>query len=142
KAATEVKTLSGVFDVVKESIGSGWSAVFQNIFGNFNESKKTFTDLSTFITGFVSKTFGAFNSVLVEWRKLGGRTELIKGITAAFDALMGIIKPIKDAFREIFPANTGQELFTMTENFTKLMETLNPSHETMRNHERTFAVEC
>jgi tape measure domain-containing protein len=27
KAATEVKTISGVFDVVKESIGSGWASV-------------------------------------------------------------------------------------------------------------------
>src|SRR3954462_616524 len=53
-AATEVKTLPQVFDVAKETIGSGWSATFQTIFGDFSESKKTFTDLSNTINGFIN----------------------------------------------------------------------------------------
>jgi tape measure domain-containing protein len=42
KSATEVKTLGQVFDVAKETIGSGWSASFQSIFGNLKEAKKHF----------------------------------------------------------------------------------------------------
>lgn len=137
-AATEVKTIGGVFDVVKESIGSGWSSVFQIILGNFEESKKTFTDLSNFLQGGVSRAFKALTSVLTEWKKLGGRTEFIAGIKQAFEDLMRILRPIKDAFRDIFPAKTGQDLFNMTKNFHDLMETLRPSDETMRNLRRTF----
>jgi hypothetical protein len=39
--------------------------------------------------------------------ELGGRKELIEGIKNVFDALASVLKPIKEAFREIFPATTG-----------------------------------
>lgn len=40
-AATEVKTLKQVFDVARETAGSGWAQTFQIIFGTFGEAKKT-----------------------------------------------------------------------------------------------------
>jgi tape measure domain-containing protein len=138
EAATQVKTLPQVFDVARETIGSGWAKTFQNIFGDFEESKKTFTEFSNFLNGFINKVSDARNKVLAEWKKLGGRTELIEGIKAAFDALMGVVIPIKDAFREIFPAKTGQDLFDLTKKFREFMENIKPSEETMENLKRTF----
>ncbi|MFL5665517.1 MAG: tape measure protein, partial [Ktedonobacteraceae bacterium] len=105
-AATQVKTLPQVFDVAKETIGSGWAKTFQDIFGNFDESKKTFTSLSNTINGFINTNANARNKVLGDWKALGGRTELIKGIKQAFADLVLIVRPIKDAFRDIFPATT------------------------------------
>ena len=139
EAATQVKTLPQVFDIARETIGSGWAKTFQNIFGDFSESKETFTDLSNTINGFINTNADARNKVLAEWKKLGGRTILIQGIKNAFDALMGVIKPIKDAFREIFPAKTGRDLFELTVRFTELMETLKPSPETVDKLQRIFA---
>jgi phage tail tape-measure protein len=57
-AATEVKTLSQVLDVAKETAGSGWAQTWQIIFGNFGEAKSTFTALSNAINGFIIKCFG------------------------------------------------------------------------------------
>jgi tape measure domain-containing protein len=138
-AATEVKTLSQVFDIARETIGSGWAKSFQLIFGDFEQAKKTFTDLSNFINGFINRVSDARNEILGEWGKLGGRLQAIEGIKAAFEALMSIITPIKDAFREIFPATTGKQLFDLTVRFKELMENLKIGPETADGLRRTFA---
>ena len=64
----------------------------------------------------------ARNKVLSDWNALGGRTVLIEGIRDAWWALMAVVKPIKDAFREIFPAKTGEDLMNLTVAFRDLME--------------------
>jgi len=139
KAATEVKTLKGVMDVAKETIGSGWSATFQNIFGDFEEAKNTFTDLSETINGFVNRNADARNKVLKEWKKLGGRTDLIEGIKAAFEALGAVLKPIRQAFRDIFPRKTGKDLADLTKRFRDFAEGLKIDPDTADALRRTFA---
>lgn len=138
-AATEVKTISQVFEVAKETAGSGWAQTFQIIFGTFNEAKKTFTDLSNTINGFINASSDARNKVLGDWKALGGRTLLIDSIKTAFQNLGLILKPIREAFREIFPAKTGKDLMALTRGFSEFAKSLKPSVETMENLKRTFA---
>lgn len=138
-AATEVKTLPQVFDVARETIGSGWAKTFQFIFGDFNQSKKTFTAMSNFINGFINKVSNARNKMLEDWSNLGGRDNLLRGLKLAFSNLTDIIKPIHDAFREIFPATTGKDLARFTSDFGQLMLNLKPSAKTIDNLQRTFA---
>lgn len=138
KSATEVKTLGQVFDVAKETIGSGWSASFQSIFGNLTEAKKTFTALSGAINGFINANALARNKVLHDWKALGGRTALIEGIKNVFKALGSVIKPIYAAFRDLFPAKTGKDLFELTKNFQDFTEKLKIGPETAENLKRSF----
>src|SRR6188472_4157690 len=137
-AATEVKTIAQVFDVAKETMGSGWAQTFQIIFGNFKEAKKTFTDLSNAINGFINTNAKARNKVLGDWKALGGRKVLIEGIKDAFHNLGAILSPIHDAFRDIFPATTGKDLYNFTEAFKKFAESLKPTPTTIDNLRRTF----
>ena len=137
-AATEVKTLSQVLDVAKETAGSGWAQTWQIIFGDFGEAKKTFTALSNSINGFINANAAARNKVLADWKALGGRTLLIDGIKTAFHNLGLAIKPIKDAFRDIFPATTGRDLFNLTKQFHAFAEALKPSPATIDGLRRTF----
>ena len=137
-AATEVKTISQVFDVAKETAASGWAATFQIIFGTFTEAKKTFTELSNAINGFINASADARNKVLGDWKALGGRTVLIDSIKVAFHNLGLIIAPIKEAFRDIFPATTGKDLYNLTLLFKNFAEALKPSQETVDGLKRTF----
>ncbi len=138
-AATEVKTLSQVLDVAKETAGSGWAKTWQIIFGDFGEAKTTFTALSNAVNGFINANSNARNKVLSDWKALGGRTLLIDGIKTSFQNLGLILKPIKEAFRDIFPATTGRDLFNLTKQFVDFANALKPSPETMNNLKRTFA---
>jgi phage-related protein len=138
-AATEVKTLSQVLDVAKETAGSGWAKTWQIIFGDFGEAKTTFTNLSNTINGFINANANARNKVLADWKALGGRTLLIDSIKTAFQNLGLILKPIKEAFRDIFPAKTGKDLFALTKQFAGFADALKPSVQTVENLKRTFA---
>src|SRR5580765_1732182 len=137
-AATEVKTLSQVLDVAKDTAGSGWAQTWQVIFGNFGEAKTTFTALSNTINGFINASSNARNKVLADWKELGGRTVLINAIKTAFEALKQILTPIGKAFRDIFPAKTGKQLYELTLRFQHLAEAMKPSTQTIENLRKTF----
>jgi tape measure domain-containing protein len=137
-AATEVKTLSGLLDTAKETAGSGWAQTWQIIFGDFGEAKALFTGLSNAINGFIGASADARNKVLGDWKALGGRTVLINSIKTAFHNLALVIAPIKEAFRDIFPATTGKDLFNLTLRFQEFANALKPSETTIENLKRTF----
>ena len=139
EAATQVKTFSQLVDTTKEAIGSGWSQTFQTIFGDFTEAKGLFTGISTAVNNVISKSANARNKMLSDWKALGGRDDLIKGITNGVKAFAAVIKPIHDAFREIFPATTGKQLADMTKKFSDFMSKLKIGSETADKLKRTFA---
>ncbi|AVD99446.1 tape measure protein [Streptomyces phage Bing] len=138
-AATEVKTLTQLFGTFKEQMGSGWAQTWQIIFGDFAEAKGLFTGVSESIGGLLQSSSEARNKMLKDWDKFGGRTALIEGITNVFKALGSVLGPIKDAFRDIFPATTGKQLAEMTKNFRDFTEKLKVGSETGEKLRRTFA---
>ena len=139
QAATQVKTIGQVFDVAKETIGSGWAQTFQTIFGDFGEAKTFFTGVSNAINGVINKSSNARNAVLADWKELGGRDVLIKGLKDGLVALQSVLKPLKDAFRQIFPKKTGEDLYDLTKRFAAFTESLKIGPETADKLKRTFA---
>lgn len=138
-AAQDVKTFTQMLDTLRESAGSGWAETWEIVFGNFDEAKALWTGVNNFIGGFIEASSDARNKVLGDWKELGGRTVLIEGISTAFENLMNIIRPIGMAFRQIFPAKTGQDLYNMTVAFRDLVASLKPSATTIVDIQRTFA---
>lgn len=138
-AATKVKTMSQLIGTLQEAAGSGWSETWKLVFGDFNEAKKLWTGVNNILGGFINKSAEARNKVLGDWKKLGGRTALIDSISLAFDALLTVLKPIRDAFRQIFPATTGKQLYDMTVALHVFAENLKIGSETANRLKRTFA---
>ena len=58
-----------------------------------------------------------------------GRENLIQALWNAFDGLMSVIKPVKEAFREIFPPVTGEQLYKLTEQIRDFTAKLKLSDE-------------
>ena len=113
-AATEIKTASQLFDVMKESVQSGWAQTWENVIGNFEEAKQLFTGIGQVFDFFAGRSADARNSVLKDWKELGGRTDLIQSLYNAFANVLMILKPFRDAFREVFPSITGKNLADFT----------------------------
>lgn len=139
EAATNVKTLSQVIDVAKETAGSGWAKTWSIIFGDFSEAKGSFSQLSNTINGFINQWSDARNALLKGWKDLGGRDAAIQAIQNAFEALMSVLKPIKDAFRQIFPAKTSQDLYNLTVAIRDFFAGLKMGAETADKVKRIFA---
>lgn len=138
-AATKVKSMSQLMDTLREAVGSGWSKTWQIVFGDFDEAKELFTNVNSVLGEMIGASADARNNLLQGWKDLGGRKALIDGIANAFDALMAVLKPIKDAFRQIFPPTTAKQLYDMTVSFRDFMERLKMGEETANNLRRTFA---
>ena len=138
-AATKVKTMTQLLDTLREAVGSGWAQTWGIVFGNFDEAKSLFTDVSNTLGGMIQNSAKARNELLQGWKDLGGRQALIDGISNAFHALLSILQPIGQAFRQIFPATTAQQLYNMTVAFRDFMAKLKLGSDTANNLRRTFA---
>lgn len=67
-----------------------------------------------------------------------GRENLIQAVWNAAKGLVSVITPIKDAFREIFPPATTDQLYALTETLRSFSERLTISDETADKLQRTF----
>lgn len=137
-AATKVKTFTQLWDTLKESAQSGWTQSWEIIIGDFEEAKEMLTSVSDTLGEFINKSSEARNKVLSDWKELGGRTALIESIKNMFEGLISVVKPIKEAFSDIFPAITGQQLFNITKGLQSLTEKFKMSDETADKIKRTF----
>ena len=142
EAATKIKTFTMLMDTLKEAVGSGWAQTFEIIFGDFNEASELWTKLGDVIGGFISKTSDARNGILQTWKNLGGRDAMIQGFSNLFQSLLSMIKPVKEAFENIFPPKTvtqlGANLVSITRNFREFASHLKISDETADKLKRTF----
>ncbi|MBQ1413929.1 MAG: tape measure protein, partial [Clostridia bacterium] len=121
-AAQDVKTFSQLMDTLKEAVGSGWSETWELIFGNYNEAKQLWTEVSNAVGGVINRMSKSRNALLKEWKDLDGRTALIDAFRNAIKGLLSFVKPAKDAFQEIFPAVTGKQLAALTKNLRDFTE--------------------
>lgn len=144
-AATKVKTFTQLMGTLKESAGSGWARSFETIIGDFEEAKTLWTKVNKTLGGMIGKAADARNKTLDAWDagrtekgSEGGRLQLIRALSQAFQALMSILKPIHDAFREFFPATTGAQLFKWTVMFKNFTHGLILGKENMDKLKRTF----
>lgn len=137
-AAQDVKTFTQLIDTLKEAVGSGWANTWEILFGDFEEAKELWTGLSQVIGGFIYAQADARNEMLQGWKDLGGRTKLIEALKNAFEGVQSVIKPIYEAFREIFPPTTAQQLYDITENLRKFTANLKLSDTASANLKSTF----
>ena len=137
-AATKVKTFTQLWDTLKESAQSGWAKSWEIIIGDFEEAKTLLTEISDIFGGLIGKSADARNEMLQFWKDNGGRAALIDSFRNSFEALGRVLKPIGEAFREIFPSMTGANLVSITEGIKNFTESLKIGDETAQNIKSTF----
>ena len=248
-AATKVKTLTQLWDTLKEAAQSGWTQTWETAVGDFEEAKELYTRISDAVGGIISASAESRNKVLGEglssgWKqfissaevdeqllqdsitsvakdlgvsldeliekngsfekslkegwmtsdilkksitdladktkdlsdeellnigytreqataiqelyekvqqgeidldkfaesmaRVSGRENIIEGFANIFKNLSKVIKPIGEAFREIFPSITGDQVYSLTERFRKFTEQISISEDTIDKIKRTF----
>jgi len=121
-SATHIKTMTQLADALKEEVATAYGAIFKTIFGNIDQATNLFTKVHNVAENALTGPVYALNNLLEGWAKLGGRTELIKAFGQAFQDLGLIMKPIGEAFRDVFPPATAQSLKHLTDVFEQLTE--------------------
>lgn len=67
-----------------------------------------------------------------------GRENIIQALWNSFDKLMNILTIIKEAFREVFPAMTGEQLYGLTVKLRELTENFKIGDKTLSDIKSTF----
>lgn len=138
KAAQEAKTFQEALDSVKDAVSTGWMNTFELIFGNYEEAKKLWTNVANELYDVFASSSEARNEMLGEWKDLGGREAMLEALTNAWEGLKKVLGTIKDAFREVFPPMTAEQLMKITEGVRDLTAKFSLSEKTTQNLKNTF----
>ena len=80
-AATKVKTFTQLIDTLKEAVQSGWTQSWEYIFGDFEQAKAFWTEISDAISNVVNESANARNALLQGAMTSGWDQLLSQGIT-------------------------------------------------------------
>lgn len=138
ESATQIRTVTQLFDTMKEAVGSGWAKTWEWIIGDKEQATEMLTSISKAFEEMIKPGIEARNKMFEEWNKGGGRDSLISSFTNIFSGISKVAGSIKDAFRDIFPEMTGKKLIDLTKGFEKFTERLKVSDKTAAKIKDTF----
>ena len=124
EAATQVRTLSKMWDTLKEAAQSGWGQTWEIVFGNIDEATKLFTGMSNAISEVLEKQTKTRNEVLQTWKDLGGRDSIINAVANSFNSLRAVLGEVKQAFFNIEPKSMGEKLAALSKKIETVSQNL------------------
>lgn len=145
RAAQESKSLTDSLEATKDAISTGWMTTFELLFGNYEQAKGVFTQLTDTLWELFAASGDVRNDILRDWSELGGgdifREGLINtlsGISNIAESIGKVFDHITGATRKVFDANTKtfgettvavdrllnitKKFGSWTENFSKITE--------------------
>ena len=128
-AATKVKTFTQLIDTLKEANQSGWTQTWEILIGDFEEAKSLWTSVSDQLGNMIQQSTDARNNLLQGWKDSGGRTMIIDSVKNVFEGLVTILNSVKEAFTDVFPPITVEQLVKVTEKIKSLSEKFKISEE-------------
>lgn len=137
-AATKVKTFTQLIGTLKEAAQSGWTQTWEILIGDFEEAKALWTTVSDYFSEVLNKSAEARNNMLQSWSDMGGRADILESFKNVFKAILSVVNPIKEAFREIFPPTTAKQLYDIAAAIKEFTSKLILSEEAQAKVKSTF----
>lgn len=131
ESATKIKSFTQLVDTLKESLGTGWADIWRTVIGDLSEAKELWTGVYEKINPFIDASSKARLELAKTWKEMGGRTEVINGISNFFDNFVAVAKTVHQAWVDVFPPITAETLYNLSVRFRELSENLKPTEETL-----------
>lgn len=138
KAATEVRTVTGLFDTLKETVQSGWTTSWEHIIGDKDQATELLTSIKEGFEDIIGPSTEARNNMLKFWNESGGRDAAIRGFSNIIQSVGKGLGAIGDAWKEVFPSMTGQKLTDLSTKFRDLTYKFKMNDETAKKIKNTF----
>ena len=138
QAATEVRTVTGLLDTMKESVQSGWAISWEHILGNKDQATELLTGIKDGFEAILEPSTTARNNMLQFWNEAGGRNATIRGLSNIIKSVGQALGAVGDAWKEVFPPLTGQKLVDISTKFRDFTYKLSMSDETIGKIKDTF----
>lgn len=117
-AATKVKTFTQLMDTLKEAMGSGWATTWQLIFGDFEEAKAFWTEMSDMFSGIINNFSDARNNVIEA--AMGGGESRWGEFTETLDKAGVSVESFQKKLGEVYKSGTGGSLDDLIEEYGSL----------------------
>ena len=114
KSAQSAKSFAEAVSSVADAVSTGWMRSFEIIFGDMEEATELWTKVTNGLLTVFTQGMEYRNTILQDWKNLGGRTKLIESLERAFKALWTIIEKVKESFKAVFPPITVDTLMDIT----------------------------
>lgn len=137
-AATKARTFTQVMENSAEAIESGWAQTWEMLVGNFDEAGEMWTKVNAEISKTIDANSDARNALIKGFVDLGGRAKIIEIVANGYNALKKVVDTVKQAFREVFPPTTSQQLFDMASKLAEFTKKLQMSDETAQKVKSVF----
>jgi tape measure domain-containing protein len=141
-SATQVRTVSALFQDLKEEIATAWAAVFQAIIGNITQATSTLSAFHNFAESALTKPIYDLAAILQKFTDLGGRQIVIQSLINVFHALGAILGTVKGAFEAVFPSggsnSSANALISIAKAVERFTADLVPSKQTLSELKTIF----
>lgn len=138
KAAYEARTFSDAIAATVDAVSTKWMAVFELLFGNYEQAKRLWTDLSINLWDIFAGPVDELRISLKKWAEAGGQAEFLRGIYALGKGVYNIIMNVREAFSSIFPAATTGRLVEITKKFADFAEKFRDATEYVAEFSELF----
>ena len=93
-AATKVKTFTQLIDTLKEALQSGWTQSWEYVFGDFEEAKAFWTEISDIFSNIINESSNARNELLRQSLTSGWSQLLDNGLTDSAEVIQNVLTNI------------------------------------------------
>lgn len=102
RAAQESKTFTDSLDYTKDAITTAWMSIFQNIFGNYLESKELWTEVSEWMYQLMVRPVEELGEMFDTLYNIGGFDYLKQALTNIVELVIQVKSAINDGFGNVF----------------------------------------
>ena len=147
RSAQEARTFTDAWGSAIEATSSQWQAFWQKIFGNYEEAAVMWTELANTLWDVFAGPIASLNEIMDTVIELGARINIIGdddatyGIRKAWNELLKVLEPVKQAFADVFTMFKTDEngeysgiinfIYNLTLRFKEWTEQLNTSGKTL-----------
>lgn len=143
--AQEAISLSQAIDSVKEAVSSGWAKTYETIFGNYNEARQLWTDVSNDMWDWFVSSGEIRNEIFDSWKSMWtydteDEEAAVTQIIALWRDFAEVINAIRDTFLDNFFGSSWQTAEGYANNIKSIAEVIYNFIEKIRNGLNTITA--
>lgn len=137
-AAQEARSFSDALGATKDAVSTKWMQIFQDIFGDYEQQRKLWTDLANDLYTIFAEPYEYVLEVLDRWHQNGGYDSLVSGFSNIMKSFIEILDAFRSGIRKALGLDTEKGLdnasnllIKIAEGFEKITKVLMPSKKTL-----------
>ena len=134
QAATQVRTISALFQDLKEEVATAFAAIFKALIGNIGQATTALSAIHNAAENALTRPIYLLAAILQQFSNLGGRQAVISGLANIFKSLGAVLVTVGKAYKDVFPETAvggGDELVKLAKDFERITAALIPGKKAL-----------